>query len=449
MTKNIDWTAVRDEGVGHLRRLIQIDTTNPPGNESLCATYLDRVLRDEGIEPTIVETVPGRAALVARLRGSGKAKPILYTAHMDVVGVEPAEWSVPPFSGEIRNGYVYGRGAIDDKGMLAAELMAVLLVKRHLVDAGVTLQRDLIFAATADEETGGEHGFGWLIAKHPDLIRAEFALNEGGRMRIVNGRPLYAAVQTAEKAVNVVTVTATGPAGHASVPLEGNAVVHLARAVGIIAMHREEVKLLPTTREFFARLGAIWEDKERGRAMQDVAGFDATRVARGAAVLDKVPLLGALLRTGISPTILSAGIRHNVIPASGTATLSVRTLPGERIDDVVARLRAAVDDPQVEITCSNRGIDGPESDFESPMFAAVRDGIAELDPSIVTVPYMSTGATESAKLRAWGVQTFGLLPFPMGEDDERRMHGADERIPLTSFEFGVRLLYNVARRTIC
>lgn len=445
---SIDWTAAGEEALTHLRSLIRIDTTNPPGNESRCAAYLESVLSAANIEYRTVEPVAGRAAVIARLRGTGKAPPILYTAHMDVVGVEPAEWSVPPFSGEVRDGYVYGRGAIDDKGMLAAELMAMLLVKRELVDAGIPLERDLILAATADEETGGAHGFGWLIANHPDLIRAEFALNEGGRMRVVNGRTLYAAVQTAEKVNNVVTVRATGPAGHASVPLEGNAVARLARAIAIIAAHREDVKLVPTTREFFSRLGAIWENPEQGAAMADVASGDTARVARGAAVLDRTPLLGALLRTGISPTVLNAGIRHNVIPASATGTLSVRTLPGERIDDVLDRLRAAVSDPQVDIACTDRGTDAPESDFGSPMFAAIRDTIAGLDPSIVTVPYMSTGATESAKLRAWGVQTFGLLPFPMGEDDERRMHGADERIPIASFELGVRLLYGVAVRVL-
>ena len=444
----IDWSATLDVALGHLRRLLQIDTSNPPGNESRCAAYLETVLGAAGIESRIVEAVPGRGALIARIRGAGTRAPILYTAHMDVVGADAAEWSVPPFAGELRDGYVYGRGAIDDKGMLAAELMTMLLVKRHLVDAGVTLDRDLIFAATADEETGGTHGFGWLIAHHPDLIRADFALNEGGRVRVVNGRPLYAAVQTAEKAANVVTVVATGPAGHASVPLEGNAVARLARAVHIIAEHREPVKLLPTTREFFARLGGIWDDRALGDAMTDVASGDDARAARGAAALQRVPLLGALLRTGISPTVIDAGVRHNVIPATAAATLSVRTLPGERIDDVVARLAQAVGDPQISITCTDRGVDAPESDFRSPMFAAIQESVAAIDRSIVTVPYMSTGATESAKLRAWGVPTFGILPFPLDEDDERRMHAADERIPVASFAFGVRLLYEIAARTL-
>jgi len=216
--RGIDWPAVLDEALGHLRRLIRIDTTNPPGNEALCASYLETVLSAEGIASRIVEPVAGRAALVARLRGTGKAAPILFTAPMDVVGVEPSQWSV--------------------------------------------------------------------------------------------------------------TVTASGPSGHASVPLDDNAVGRLARAVALIAAHREAVTLIPTTREFFHRLGDIWDDAEQGRAMRDVASDEPERVRRGADVLSRVPLLGALLRTGISPTMLNAGVRHNVIPASASPSRRSRSRRG-------------------------------------------------------------------------------------------------------------------------
>src|SRR5687767_4512183 len=220
-----DWEAVRGEIIANLQRCIRIVTVNPPGNEVYLARELASILARDGIEAKLIEPSPGRAALVARLRGTGARGPVLLMAHMDVVGVEPDKWSVDPFEGVIEGGYLYGRGAIDDKGMLAANLQTMLLLKRHVVDAGIPLERDVIFLATSDEETGGDWGLGWVIAHHPDLIRAEFALNEGGRTRIVGGGRMYLAIQTSEKVSHVVRVTATGPDGHAAVPLAGNAVL--------------------------------------------------------------------------------------------------------------------------------------------------------------------------------------------------------------------------------
>src|SRR5688572_2101781 len=249
-----DWNAVRDETVRHLRRLIQLNTVNPPGNEITVARYLDSTLRAAGIETHLFEPAPGRAAFIARLKGTGAKQPVLLMAHMDVVGVEADQWTVDPFAGVEKDGYVYGRGAIDDKGMLAANLVTMLMLKRNVLDRGNSLQRDVVLVANSDEEAGGEWGMGWLIANKPDLIRAEFALNEGGRTRVVNGRPLYVAVQNTEKVAHNVRVIATGPGGHASVPLPGNAISRLARAMGKIAAHEEPVRINPTTRVFFSEL---------------------------------------------------------------------------------------------------------------------------------------------------------------------------------------------------
>jgi acetylornithine deacetylase/succinyl-diaminopimelate desuccinylase-like protein len=441
----IDQNAL-DETAAHLRRMIQIDTTNPPGDELPLARYIDTTLSAEGIETRLLEPVANRAAVVGRLRGNGRAAPILITAHMDVVGVERDKWSVDPFAGDVRDGYVYGRGAIDDKGMLAVNLMAMLLLKRHVIDRGGILERDVIFAATPDEESGGAYGLGWIIDAHPDLIRAEYALNEGGRIRVVEGRPLYAAVQTTEKVSHVVTLTARGPGGHASIPLEGNAIAHLARALMIIGDNPERVRLTPTVREFFSRLSAIWPEADVARAMRDVVSQDPSVVDRACGALCKLPMYNAVLRTGISPTVLAGGVRHNVIPTEASATMSIRTLPSVSIDAVVQRLSSLIADDALSFTIDARGLDAPPSDHESPMFTAIGDAIAALDTRIVTVPYMSTGATESANLRAWGVQTFGLLPFPLDSDDESRMHGHDERVPLASLEFGTRLVFDIVRR---
>jgi acetylornithine deacetylase/succinyl-diaminopimelate desuccinylase-like protein len=445
-TQEPDWAAAQQAAVAHLQRLIRINTVNPPGNEMAVARHLDSTLRAAGIETHLFEPTPGRASFVARMRGTGARQPVVMMAHMDVVGVEPEQWTTDPFGGEIRDGYVYGRGAIDDKGMLAANLVTMLLLKRHVVDAGVSLSRDVIFVANSDEEAGGTWGMKWLIDNHPELVRGEFALNEGGRTRIVNGRPLYVAVQNTEKVSHVVKMTARGPGGHASVPLAGNAVLRLGRALGAISAHREPVVLTETTREFFGALGRRWPQPTERRAMLDVASGVPMRVKGGARVLARIPVFDAVLRAGISATIVEGGIRSNVIPTDATATLNIRTLPGQTLEAVIGRLRRAVADSLVTFEVASRGDDAPASDFRSPMFEALRESVRDLDPSLLVVPYLSTGATDSAQLRAWGMQAFGVLPFPMNQDDEDRMHGNDERVPVSAMGFGTRLIYGTILR---
>jgi acetylornithine deacetylase/succinyl-diaminopimelate desuccinylase-like protein len=409
---------------------------------------LHEVLAGAAIERRLIEPAPGRAALIARLRGDGSRAPILLLAHMDVVGVQRERWSVDPFGGIVRDGHVYGRGAIDDKGMLAVNLETLLLLKRHVIDRGGRLARDVIFVATSDEEAGGEWGIDWLMRHHGDAIRAEYALNEGGRIRIVRGRRLYAAVQCAEKVPHVVRMTARGTGGHAAVPRADNAVVRLGRALAAIGTHREAVRVLPTTRQFFAGLGEIWPVARERRAMTDVASGDPARVRRGAAVLASVPVLDAVLRNGISATIVEGGIRANVIPSEVSATLNVRTLPGQSIDGVVARLRRAVADRDVSIEVTQRGEDAPVSDHRTPMFGAIAETIRSLDSRTAVVPYLSTGATDSAWLRRAGIRAYGLLPFPLAQKDEERMHADDERVSLDSLAYGVRLVYGIVRRMV-
>ena len=441
-----DWSAASRETLGHLQAMIRLNTVNPPGNELQVARHLEAALKAEGIETHLFEPAPGRGALVARLKGNGSRKPVLIMGHMDVVGVERDKWSVDPFAAEVKDGYLYGRGAIDDKGMLAANLETMLLLKRNVIDKGGVLSRDVIFVANSDEEQSGVWGMGWLIANHPELIGAEFALNEGGRTRIVGGKRLYVAVQNTEKVPHTVTVTARGPGGHASVPLAGNAILRLGRALAKIGEHREPVQVNPTTRTFFAELGRVWPNAQERRAMADVASTDTRRVQRGARVLARIPVFDAVLRTGISATILQGGIRGNVIPTEATARLNVRTLPGQSVDAVVKRLRAVVGDSLVDIAVTARGEDAPASDFESPMFTAIRESAQALDATLTVVPYLSTGATDSARLRTWGMQAYGLLPFPMNQDDEDRMHGNDERVPLASLDFGTRMIYGAILR---
>lgn len=441
-----DWGAIEEETIRHLQALIRFDTTNPPGNELRLAEYIIQTLEADGIKPRLLVPFPDRAAVIARLKGTGAERPVMLLAHMDVVGVETDKWSCDPFGGVIRDGYVYGRGAIDDKGMLTANLMAMLLLKRHVVDQGIPLSRDIVFVATADEETGGEWGMKWLVEKHRDLLDVEFAVNEGGRTRIIEGGKRYLAIQTAEKISHMVTVTARGPAGHAAIPLESNAIFRLGRALAKLADYREPVTLTETTRRFFGLLSRMWPNEIEAKAMAQLVSDKQDDSSRGAEVLSKIPVFNAVMRNGISPTKLAGGVAGNVIPAEASAVLNVRTIPGHRVEDVIARLRECVDDPGIAFNIAGHSDEAPASDPDSAMFDAIAKSAVEIDPDLTVVPYLSTGGTDSAHLRRIGINSYGILPFPMEQADEERMHGHDERVPVKSLHFGTRLIYESMRR---
>jgi acetylornithine deacetylase/succinyl-diaminopimelate desuccinylase-like protein len=441
-----DWRAVEAETVAKLQKLISFDTTNPPGNELPLAQYIIEELERAGIENRLLMPLPQRAAVFARIRGNGSERPVMLLAHMDVVGVERDKWSCDPFGGLVRDGYLYGRGAIDDKGMLAANLMAMLTLKRDVIDKGGTLKRDVIFLATADEETGGACGMRWLVEKHRDLLDVEFVINEGGRTRIIEGGRRYLAVQTAEKISHMVTITARGPAGHAAIPLDDNAIFLLARALARVADYREPVTLTVTTRRFFGNLSRVWPDPDEAGAMADLVSDDAESRERGARTLSSIPVFNAVIRNGISATKLAGGVAGNVIPAEASAVLNVRTIPGNSINDVIQRLRACVADPEIAFTIAAHSEEAPASDPDSAMFNAIANAAESIDPELTVVPYLSTGGTDSAHLRRIGIDCYGILPFPMVQADEERMHGHDERVPVASLHFGTRLIFESIRR---
>ncbi len=442
----IDWEGALWDCIAHLQALIRMDTVNPPGREMGVARYLDDVLRGAGISTTLLEPAPGRAALVGRLQGAGHQRPVMLVAHMDVVGVERAKWQTNPFGAEILDGFVYGRGAIDDKGMLAVNLQTMLLLNEHVKESGGRLDRDVIFLATSDEEAGGRAGIGWVLENHPDLVDAEFALNEGGRVREVDGRLSYAAVQCAEKVPCVLQLVASGIPGHASIPIPDNAVVRLARALAAVGSHREPVVMTELARRYFNALAEITDVPRIAAAMKDVASDEPARVTAGAGVLESTPRFDAILRNGITPTMLEAGVRSNVIPGQATATLNVRLLPGEHLEDLIGRLVGVIADPQVEVRVHAAGEQAPESAPEGPLFEAIEASMATLAPGVPVLPFLSTGATDSAPLRRAGVMAYGLLPFPLTEADENRMHGNDERVAVSSIDFAVRLTYDVIQR---
>lgn len=434
------WNA-GDETVALLRRLIRFNTVNPPGDEIELARFLVELFKKEGIEARLYEAAPGRAQVYARIAGTGKSRPVMLLAHMDVVGVERAEWSCDPFEGVVKEGYLYGRGAIDDKGMLAANTMAMLLINRKIRGGCVAPSRDVVFIATADEEAGGKFGMGWLVKNHSELLDVEFALNEGGRTRIIAGGRRYLAIQSAEKISHVVTVTARGSAGHAAVPLPDNSIFALSRAMARLADHFEPVHLTQISRNFFAGLAVVWPVAAEAAAMRAIGGDDPAESDRAAKLLSATPVFSAVLRAGISPTVLKGGTQFNVIPAAAEVMINVRTIPGQKVEDVVERMKATIGDPAIEMKVSESGAEAPASDADSAMFRALAGSARALDPEMTVVPYMSNGVTDSARLRLLGVNAYGILPFPMPQSDEERMHGHDERIPVESLHFGTRLIY--------
>ena len=284
------------------------------------------------------------------------------------------------------------------------------------------------------------------MENHRDLLDVEFAINEGGRTRIIEGGKRYLAIQTAEKISHMVTVTARGPAGHSAIPLDGNAIFHLGSALARIGEYREPVTLTETTRRFFGLLSRMWPVGEEARAMADLVSSDAGASERGAKTLSRIPVFNAVMRNGISATKITGGVAGNVIPAEASAVLNVRTIPGNSIDDVMNRLRACVPDPSISFAVAAHSDEAPASDPDSAMFNAIAGAAQELDPDMTVVPYLSTGGTDSAHLRRIGVNSYGILPFPMEQPDEERMHGHDERVPVASLHFGTRLIFESIRR---
>jgi acetylornithine deacetylase/succinyl-diaminopimelate desuccinylase-like protein len=436
-----DTTALAKEAEGWLADLIRIDTTNPPGNEQAAAKYIAAILTKEGFTPEFMDLAPGRSALVARLRSAAMPDPsraLLLVAHMDVVGVDKSKWTVDPFAAVIKDGYMYGRGSVDDKGMLAANLAAFIALKR----SNARINRDVIFLATADEEQGGEASIRVLIAKYWDKFAAGFALNEGGRVVLNNGKVQYVAVQASEKVPVDVAVIARGPSGHASVPTKDNAVVHLAAAVAKIGGYTAPTRFTTIVRRYFEQLAPL-EDDELAKWIRSLDTPDRGEHAQRF-ISEANPLWNSMLRDTIAPTMLNAGVRANVIPSEARAMINVRLLPGDTIDVLIAALTKLVDDSAIRFEVQpDAGLAAPPSSLESDFYATIVKAASQEFSGAPALPFLSAGATDSAQLRLHNVQAYGVSPFPMTDEDSRRMHADDERIPLASFEKGVDFLARI------
>lgn len=422
-----DWPAVEEETLRHYQALLRLDTSNPPGNERIAAEYLKGVLDREGIPAQIIGRNADRPNVVARLRGSGKKKPFLIMGHTDVVTVDPAKWKFPPFSATRDGGYVYGRGAVDDKDNLTAALMTILLLKR----SGVPLDRDVIFVAEAGEEGGDPVGIDYLVKEHFPEIDAEYCLAEGGGVTRKGGAVAYATIQTLEKIPRRIELVAGGVAGHGSVPLKSNPVVHLAGAVARVGEWRPPIRLNETTAAYFKRLAEI-SPPDVAQRYRDVLSSDPARQkAADDWLFEHEPRHSSMLRTSASPNIITGGYRFNVIPSQATATIDVRLLPDEDQDRFLQMVKNVVDDPAVEVRYPQGAIRPPgrEARLDSEAFTTIEAAVRRVYDT-VTVPTMSTGATDMAQLRAKGVQCFGIGPATDIEDGPKGFgaHSDQERL---------------------
>ena len=425
-----DFEKLYIDALSWLQGLIRINTTNPPGNELVAAKYLAAILQKEGIPADVYESTPGRGILIARLSASAVPDPsraLLLMGHLDVVGVDKSKWQVDPFGAVIQNGYLYGRGAIDDKGMTIAN---------------VAVTRDVILLAEGDEEQGGEAGMKFAMDNYWEKIAAGYSLNEGGRVIVKDGKVQYVGVQAAEKVPVDVTVTASGTSGHGSVPVPDNALVRLSQALVKIAAYQTSFQLTPVTETYFEQLSTVI-DPNVGKWMRALETPVRADLA-DKKISDASPVWNSMMRDTIAPTMLQAGIRPNVVPSEAQATLDIRLLPGNSIDSLLLKLKDVVNDPKITFHADTTiGEAAPSSSLDSQLFKTIQRAAQEEFPGTPVVPMMSTGATDSAYLRLRNVQAYGLLPFPLTEEDTLRMHGDNERIPLDSFRKGIEFLYRV------
>jgi len=410
-----DLSKLDSDALQWLQDLLRINTTNPAGNEQAAAKYVSGVLQNEGIASQTYESTPGHGFLVARLSSSAVPDPsrtLLLVAHLDA--------------------------AAADKNMLAANLAVFIELKR----SGARLNRDIILLAEGDDEGGNGTGMKFATEKYWDKIAAGYALNEGGRVVVKDGKIRYVAVQASEKTQVSVDIIAKGTSGSASVPAVDNAVVHLASAIEKISAYEAPVQFNTVTTAYFEGLASA-QDEDTAKWMRALESSDrADHAARW--ISSANPAWNAMLRDTICPAMLQAGTRPSVVPAEARATLDIGLLPGNFVDPLLAKLRELVNDPQVRFEEEPGATEtAPSSLTSSGLYMTISSVAAQQFPGAAIVPMMSSEATDSTPLRMRGVQTYGLVPFPLTEDALSRIHSADQSIPSDSFRQGIQLLYGI------
>jgi len=437
----IDWRSAEDEALRHLQALIRINTVNPPGNELEAARYLASVLDREHLPPVVIEFEPGRGNVVARLQGTGSEDPLLLYGHTDVVPVERDHWTHDPFGGELVDGCIWGRGALDMKAMVVQSLMTIILLKR----SGVQLRRDLIFAATGDEEVDGS-GIRFLVDRHPALIQAGWGLTEmGGFTQHLHGKRIYP-IKTAEKGALWLRLSFEGSPGHGSIPHEDNVVGKMAEAVRRLGRTNLGYRVTPHARAYLRAIGRTlggWQ----GLVLEHIPTRRLVhQVLKGLEDSELRDYLGAVLQDTVTPTILRAGEKTNVIPSTGLVSLDCRTLPGSSSSELLKRVQRALGTPvSVEIETDSPPL---EMSPNTELFRVLESALVQGDPEAIVAPYMASGATDAKFTLPLGIRTYGFSPIRLlpGQPYTGLIHANDERIPVEGFLWGLHVLHSAVER---
>jgi acetylornithine deacetylase/succinyl-diaminopimelate desuccinylase-like protein len=433
--------ALGREAVGVLTDYLKIDTTNPPGNEIRAAQFFKAIFDREGIEARIFESAPGRGNIVARLKGDGSKKAVVLMNHMDVVPADRRYWTVDPFGAMAKEGFVWGRGALDMKGLGVLQVMAMLSLKRQ----GIPLQADIIFLGTADEEAGGEMGAGFMVKQHFDLFKdAGVVLNEFGWILTGDdGKVRYYAAYPAEKVPFWLKLTATGTPGHGSSPRPDSAVLKLVEALHRIAAYKTPLKVEDIVQKFYAQTAHLDPVAERRKRLKDLRTALLDPVF--AAEFTKDLRANAMVRNTISITMLEGSNKINVIPPEASAQLDVRLLPSEDPQQFLGELRTIIADDSIRIE-PVLSFPPSTSPVDSEFFHVLREVANVYDPGAVVAAPMITGFTDCHYFREKGIPCYGFMPFKLTPRDLGGVHGNDERVSVDNVVFGTEVMTEIVRR---
>jgi acetylornithine deacetylase/succinyl-diaminopimelate desuccinylase-like protein len=435
----IAWPPYQEETVQLMREYLRIDTSNPPGNELAAAEFFHRLFDQAGIPNTIYPYAPGRANIYAVIKGDGTLRPLVLLNHMDVVQADARSWRLPPFSGEILNGEMYGRGAQDmkDEGLLQAMVM-LIVTRQH-----VPLKRDLIFLATSDEEVSGT-GSAWMLENHPETVRdAEFLITEGGANQITPGRGTIYGIGVAEKAPFWLRLTVSGRGGHGSVPIPDSAPDRLVKALARMVDWQPPIRLLPSVEQYF-RVIARLEPERRAAQFRNIR--KALQDPAFAQSISRDEDYNFLLRDTVSLTVLQGSSQTNVIPDTASAELDVRLLPGEDPKVFLAQLRAVLADDSIRITSASRFKPPNSSSTDTSLYRLIEQVVHQYNPQAIVAPALGSGYTESQMYRPLGITCYGFNSLEVTPEVEATQHAANERVPVEQLRRGVKILYEVVAR---
>jgi acetylornithine deacetylase/succinyl-diaminopimelate desuccinylase-like protein len=441
---------VEDEVIHLLRDLIRIDTTNPPGNETVAAKFLAEWLNREDLECELFESAPERGSVITRLKGTGEKPSLLLLSHLDVVAADAREWSVDPFAGVVKDGFVWGRGALDMKGMTAIEVMVMKLLKRNRIE----LKGDVVLAATADEEQGGLSGADYLLRNHPEKIFAPYVLNEGGGLAIPTQNRNVFTVQTAEKGILWFKVKAKGTPGHGSMPnVADNAIIRMNKVIDKLGNYYSQVSLVPTVKRFLteiAREDAVLKEPFR-RLLANPELSDEILDALAKTAPQLAEEVRPRLRMTIAPTIIRGGVKENIIPSECETVFDCRILPGQESAQTIGLIKALLDEvDSKKLVFEGLQVQEPsESTAETPLYDAISAVLREFEPNCGVTPMLTTGGTDSRFFRRKGSVCYGFQPmYPEVFSGKvvKREHGIDERISIENLVFGTSVLYETVKK---